>query len=597
MKATPRAKRYYRTLGLDCDASAEELREAYYRLAFTHHPDRNPGDAYAAARFKEIQVAYEWLTQRGIAPPPPTADQFPFLTPERSKAGLVWQRLAALAAVAAVAVTLTMLLRSTPRMGAAVKTESPRLEQLAAPNPIAMKLHQPVKIPDEQSTTARGALTRKSPPDNSPLQRSAADRPEWLAESWVGRLLESVEGYSPESFAAALAAVCRGAFSPGMLLTEVWRASSSWQGPTKRGLPLDPMQITWTVFDSSTQWTPMKNDQQVLIEDGMIRFGDRGREPVSLGGISPSGPPPSSQDFDSLEAVPAQQPKQWQWSTPPSLLGFAFGPLQPAARQLEPGNEIPGNWNGGPRPLVLQQPQPIEQTLPWNHESGKSGDVLQMPSRNRQPFIPDALSITTSPSYRGYSNPALVDPLEQLKSAVSSNAWKPAPLLPGQPGESPARRTEKPLAYWPLHETQQGGQSTDLAHSTATAEASNWGANSRQQAWPQSISTAGNVWDSGGIFTQNRIGGGEEDFSVWGREGAMANLGWNSQHTSDTSSNYESLLTRPGMWMETSFLSPTASKAGASRGPYRGPAAAGHRPSVPTMAPYGSGFPTSYSER
>ncbi|MCA7121085.1 MAG: molecular chaperone DnaJ [Acidibrevibacterium sp.] len=52
---------YYATLGVSRDASAEELKKAYRKLAMQFHPDRNPGDKKAEARFKEISEAYEIL--------------------------------------------------------------------------------------------------------------------------------------------------------------------------------------------------------------------------------------------------------------------------------------------------------------------------------------------------------------------------------------------------------------------------------------------------------------------------------------------------------------------------------------------------------
>ncbi len=52
---------YYATLGVAREASADELKKAYRKLAMQFHPDRNPGDKKAEARFKEINEAYEVL--------------------------------------------------------------------------------------------------------------------------------------------------------------------------------------------------------------------------------------------------------------------------------------------------------------------------------------------------------------------------------------------------------------------------------------------------------------------------------------------------------------------------------------------------------
>ena len=57
------AKRdYYEVLGVDKSVSAQDLKKAYRRLAMKHHPDRNPDDAEAEARFKEAKEAYEVLS-------------------------------------------------------------------------------------------------------------------------------------------------------------------------------------------------------------------------------------------------------------------------------------------------------------------------------------------------------------------------------------------------------------------------------------------------------------------------------------------------------------------------------------------------------
>ena len=52
-------KDYYATLGVSKDASAKEVTRAYRKLARRLHPDANPGDQAAEARFKEVSAAYD----------------------------------------------------------------------------------------------------------------------------------------------------------------------------------------------------------------------------------------------------------------------------------------------------------------------------------------------------------------------------------------------------------------------------------------------------------------------------------------------------------------------------------------------------------
>ncbi len=57
------AKDYYEILGVSRNATDKEIKQAYRRLARKHHPDVNPGDKSAEAKFKEINAAYEVLSE------------------------------------------------------------------------------------------------------------------------------------------------------------------------------------------------------------------------------------------------------------------------------------------------------------------------------------------------------------------------------------------------------------------------------------------------------------------------------------------------------------------------------------------------------
>ena len=57
-----RKRDYYEILGVDRDITGEDLKRAYRKLAVKFHPDKNPGDAEAEEKFKELGEAYEVLS-------------------------------------------------------------------------------------------------------------------------------------------------------------------------------------------------------------------------------------------------------------------------------------------------------------------------------------------------------------------------------------------------------------------------------------------------------------------------------------------------------------------------------------------------------
>ena len=57
--AAATARDYYEVLGVSRDAKKGEIKKKYFELAKKYHPDQNPGDEAAKAKFQEVSEAYE----------------------------------------------------------------------------------------------------------------------------------------------------------------------------------------------------------------------------------------------------------------------------------------------------------------------------------------------------------------------------------------------------------------------------------------------------------------------------------------------------------------------------------------------------------
>ena len=62
MRASVSKRDYYEVLGVERQATDQQIKSAYRKLALEHHPDKNPGNPASEDRFKEAAEAYEILS-------------------------------------------------------------------------------------------------------------------------------------------------------------------------------------------------------------------------------------------------------------------------------------------------------------------------------------------------------------------------------------------------------------------------------------------------------------------------------------------------------------------------------------------------------
>ena len=164
---------YYEVLGVEKNASDAEIKKAYRKLAMKYHPDQNPGDKSAEEKFKEINEAYEVLSDADKRPgTTSTASRASTRTSTRTRAPASAAGLAAASAASEIwAISSATFSAAALRHPPAAEEGRARARTLSARSRSALKTR-----PSAASARSPSPASRPVAPATAPARRKARPR-------------------------------------------------------------------------------------------------------------------------------------------------------------------------------------------------------------------------------------------------------------------------------------------------------------------------------------------------------------------------------------------------------------------------------------